>query len=270
MGGTFRADLAAYLDDETIDRAVDRDRPMERVRRHDGRSRYSAFCDPSGGRHDAFAICVGHREGTGNAARFVADVVRARRPPFDPQEVVREYCALLKEFGLKAVRGDRYAAEWVVAAFQAHGVAYTSAEKTKSDLYLEALPLFTRGLVSIRSSAADPRASPAGETDPSRRPRHRRPSAARKRRPRQRALRMRGAREDAGDLGPPASDWAFPKDESISWRQSEINRTSCRAAGIARCCDADSGEKETEPMTRSGGWPMPTTKAGLYYSHGVM
>jgi Transposase IS66 family len=30
-----------------------------------------------------------------------------------------------------------------------HGITYTPAEKSKSDLYLEALPLFTRGLISI-------------------------------------------------------------------------------------------------------------------------
>ncbi len=35
------------LDEETIDRAIDLDRPLELVRRHDGRSRYRAFVDPS-------------------------------------------------------------------------------------------------------------------------------------------------------------------------------------------------------------------------------
>jgi hypothetical protein len=77
--GTFRSDLAAFLSDELIDRAIDYDRPLENVRRHDGRSRYRAFVDPSGGRHDAFTLCIGHKDGRGEGARFIADVIR--RPP---------------------------------------------------------------------------------------------------------------------------------------------------------------------------------------------
>ena len=123
------------------------------MRRHDGKSRYRAFVDPSGGRHDAFALCVGHSIGYGQEKTFTCDVIRARRPPFDPREVVAEYAALLKEFGLSSVTGDRYSAEWVASAFEEHGVTYEPAEKSKSDLYLEALPLFTRGAISIPNYA---------------------------------------------------------------------------------------------------------------------
>jgi hypothetical protein len=146
---TFRSDLSAFLDDATIDAAIDHNRPLELVRRHDGQRRYRAFVDPSGGRHDAFTICIGHREGYGGGTRFVADVVRARRPPFDPQQVVGEYCALLKQFGLSSVVGDRYSAEWVASSFGTNNIRYEPSEKSKSDLYLEALPFFTRGLISI-------------------------------------------------------------------------------------------------------------------------
>ena len=45
--------------------------------------------------------------------------------------------------------GDRYAAEWVVSAFGEHGITYAPSDKSKSELYLEALPLFTRGAISI-------------------------------------------------------------------------------------------------------------------------
>jgi hypothetical protein len=150
---TFRSDLAAFLDEETTDRAIDFDRPLERVRSHDGKSRYRAFVDPSGGRHDAFSICIGHSLGHGQQKTFTCDVIRARRPPFDPREVVAEYSSLLKEFGLSSVSGDRYSAEWVTSAFGEHGITYTAAEKSKSDLYLESLPLFTRGAISIPNYA---------------------------------------------------------------------------------------------------------------------
>jgi len=106
---------------------------------------YSAFCDPSGGRHDAFSICVGSLRDE----HFTADVIRARRPPFDPHDVVEEFSQLLRDYGLSSVRGDAYSGEWIVTAFEEHGITYTPAEKSKSDWYLEALPLFTRGLISI-------------------------------------------------------------------------------------------------------------------------
>jgi hypothetical protein len=58
---TWRADLAAFLDEATVDAAIDYGRPLELPPRAD--HSYFAFCDPSGGRHDAFTICIGHEEG---------------------------------------------------------------------------------------------------------------------------------------------------------------------------------------------------------------
>jgi hypothetical protein len=144
---TFRSDLAAFFDEPTIEAAIDRDRPLELPPRTN--HRYVAFCDPSGGRHDAFTICIGHRNGYGADACFVVDVVRGTRPPFDPHEVVKDFAALCREYKITEVRGDRYSAEWVVTAFRQAGVNYKPADKNKSELYLEALPLFTRGAVSI-------------------------------------------------------------------------------------------------------------------------
>jgi hypothetical protein len=37
----------------------------------------------------------------------------------------------------------------VVSAFGEHGITYAPSDKSKSELYLEALPLFTRGAISI-------------------------------------------------------------------------------------------------------------------------
>jgi Terminase large subunit, ATPase domain len=138
----FRSDLAAFFDEATIEAAVDRDRPLELPPRA---HQYSAFVDPSGGRHDAFTICIGHDEGES----FVADVVRGTKPPFDPQEVVKSYAALLKDYGITEVTGDGYSESWVETAFQDVGIAYQRSELKKSQLYLEALPLFMRGAVSI-------------------------------------------------------------------------------------------------------------------------
>lgn len=140
----FRTDLASFLDDAAIECAVDHSRPSELPPR--ASVRYFGFVDPSGGRHDAYTLCIGHRQGDG----FVADVVRGTRPPFDPVQVTSNYAAVLKEYGgLTSVVGDNYSAEWAVSAFKDQGIKYVRSEHPKSQLYLECLPLFTRGLISI-------------------------------------------------------------------------------------------------------------------------
>jgi hypothetical protein len=143
-GGGFRADIAAFLDDQTIDAAIDNSRPLELPPLP--KIRYRAFCDASGGRHDAFTLCIAHMEKEG---QFVCDVVRGKSAPFDPQSVVSEYATLLKDYGIKQVRGDNYAAAWVETAWQDNGIAFERAEISKSQIYLETLPIFTRGLASI-------------------------------------------------------------------------------------------------------------------------
>jgi hypothetical protein len=141
--GGFRSDIASFLGDGAIEAAIDHGRPLELPPRPN--FRYAAFVDPSGGRHDAFTLCIGHMEGE----RLIADVVRGRAPPFDPQAVVHEYAALVKSYGIRELSGDNYSASWVETAFREAGITYKRSELAKSALYLEALPLFTRGAISL-------------------------------------------------------------------------------------------------------------------------
>jgi hypothetical protein len=141
--GMFRADIAQFLDDASIDAAIDRDRPLELPRR--AGVDYRAFADASAGRHDAFTLCIGHQEGDS----FVADVIRGRRPPFDPPKLAAEYAVLAREYGCGEITGDAYAGEWVAGAFRDARIEYRRAKLPKSGLYLEALPHFMRGAVSI-------------------------------------------------------------------------------------------------------------------------
>jgi hypothetical protein len=139
----FRSDLSAFQDDATIDRAIDYDRPLELPPRKD--VAFHAACDSSGGRHDAFSICIGSKQGD----RYVCDAIRGAHPPFDPQAVVAEFAALLKDYGIDRIVGDNYSAAWNETAWTENGIKYEKAELNKSALYLEALPLFMRGAVSI-------------------------------------------------------------------------------------------------------------------------
>jgi hypothetical protein len=159
----FRSDLSQFLDDDTIDAAIDHGRPLELPPR--AGLQYFAFVDASAGRHDAFCIGIVHGEAvdvgvddatsgrfTSDAVvvkRLVADVIRGRRPPFDPATVAKEFAALARDFGIDRVVGDQYAGQWVASAFKDAGCEYQAAPMPKSGLYLEGLPLFMRGLVSI-------------------------------------------------------------------------------------------------------------------------
>lgn len=141
--GQFRSDLAQFLDDQSIDDAIDMSRPLELPPREG--IVYQVFIDASGGRHDRFCIGILHREGE----RIIADVIRGRSPPLDPASVAVEYAALAKEYGVRKVVGDSYSANWVSAAFNAAGVEYVRSELPKSGLYIEGLPAFSRGVISI-------------------------------------------------------------------------------------------------------------------------
>jgi len=141
-GSEFRRDVAAFIDVEAVRACTPPDRrelpPAAGVR-------YSAFTDPSGGSSDSFALAIAHAEG----ARAVLDVVRERRPPFSPDDVVAEFAALLKTYRLAEVTGDHYAGIWPSAAFAKCGIQYTTSEKTKSAIYRELLPLVNAGRVEL-------------------------------------------------------------------------------------------------------------------------
>jgi len=137
----FRPDIAAFLDDELIDRAIVPGRRELPAAGHG----YFAFVDPSGGRHDAMVLCIAHREGE----RVIQDLISYEKPPFVPDDVVSSFCESLARFGLSSVTGDRYAAEWVSASFAQHGISYHAVTKDKSALYVESLPLFTTNRVDL-------------------------------------------------------------------------------------------------------------------------
>jgi hypothetical protein len=141
--GGFRADISAFLDDQTIERAIDYSRPMELPPQSN--IRYSAFTDVSGGRHDAFTLAIGHKD----KQSWIADVIRGRHPPFDPENVVLEYVTLLREYRITSLIGDNYSGAWAETAFKKSGIKYIRSEQPKSKLYLESLPLWMRNAILI-------------------------------------------------------------------------------------------------------------------------
>jgi hypothetical protein len=138
----FRTDVESFVSREVVEAGVIPDRcelaPVNGTH-------YVAFVDPSGGSADSMTLAVAHRE----KEQGVLDVVRERKPPFSPDDVVQEFAGMLKSYGLHRVAGDRYAGEWPRERFLAHGIKYEPSERTKSQIYQETLPLLNSGRVEL-------------------------------------------------------------------------------------------------------------------------
>jgi hypothetical protein len=133
-GAEFRSDLESYLSLEALEAVMVQGRlelpPVHPVP-------YKAFVDPSGGRRDAATLAIAHLD----KGRVILDVARAWKAPHDPAQVVGEMAGVLKLYGVHQVVGDRYAGEWPRQEFSKHRVTYQTADKDKSSLYLDFLPL---------------------------------------------------------------------------------------------------------------------------------
>jgi hypothetical protein len=140
----FRSDIEGFVSREAVTACV-----SQGVREYPptGGIRYWAFVDPSGGSSDSMTLAIGHRERTGDVV--VIDAIREIKPPFSPEAVVREFALLLKGYGIGRVVGDKYAGEWPREQFRKHGLAYETSEHTKSDLYLNLLPLINSTRIDL-------------------------------------------------------------------------------------------------------------------------
>lgn len=139
----FRADLESLFSRSALDAVVVRGR--FELPKAQGVA-YVGFVDPSGGSADSFTLAIAHRDPTG---RPVLDLVRETRPPFSPEAVCQQYAADLKRYGCSAVYSDNYAAEWPRERFQRAGIFVTPSPLTRSELYLELLPMLNSGGIEL-------------------------------------------------------------------------------------------------------------------------
>lgn len=126
----FRDDIETFLSPETV--AACAVIPGEMAPMPD--VVYHAFCDPSGGRADAFTLEIGHQDY--ETRKLSVDLLRGWTPPFNPDDVVAEITEILSKYRMNRIAGDHYAANWVASAFDKNRINYVTCEKAKSDLYL--------------------------------------------------------------------------------------------------------------------------------------
>lgn len=153
-GGLFRADLAAALDPAWIDAAtcsgVFERAPVASL--PEGRHpEYMFFTDPAGGadQGDSWSTTGVYVEGD----NLVQAATLELRPPFSTAEAARQTADFIKRYGTRRVAGDHYAGNWPRDALAQHGIAYHESELTKSQIYLETIPLFSAGRVKLLDHA---------------------------------------------------------------------------------------------------------------------
>jgi hypothetical protein len=138
----FRQDVEAFVSREVVESAII---PGRFELPPSNGTAYFAFVDPSGGSSDSMTLAIAHSDN----GRAVLDVIRERRSPFSPDDVVAEFSATLKAYHIAIVHGDHYAGLWPRERFQIHGVTYEVSDKTKSTIYLELLPLLNARRVEL-------------------------------------------------------------------------------------------------------------------------
>lgn len=141
-GALFRTDLQAFVDRETVEVCVE---TGVHERLHDRQWGYVAFVDPSGGAQDSMTLAIAHKEGK----TALLDVLREVKPPFSPEQVVQEFSDLLKKYRLTKVYGDRYGGEWPREQFRNNGINYEIARKSRSDIYVDVLPLINSTSINL-------------------------------------------------------------------------------------------------------------------------
>ena len=110
---------------------------------------YRAFVDAAGGGPDSYTISIGHKQGD----VYIIDVVRGTSGKFDPQSVTEEYAKLCRQYRIRSVIGDNYARDWIAGAWRKLEFEYIRSSRPKGAIYLESLPVFTRGLARLPNYA---------------------------------------------------------------------------------------------------------------------
>jgi hypothetical protein len=140
----WRADIESFLSFESIQACVVPDRienpPVFGVE-------YTAFIDPSFGGQDSFTLAIAHAEAEGRVK--ILDLVRERKPGFEPEEVVAEFAQIILAYRCLEVTSDRFSRDWIKNAFESRGIQVRFSHRSSSEIYLDFMPLVTSRAIEL-------------------------------------------------------------------------------------------------------------------------
>jgi hypothetical protein len=90
-------------------------------------------------------LAITHKEGDTE----VLDLIRERKPPFSPEALVEEFASTILKYRCSRCYGDHCGGNWPAEQFMKAGVHLEPSEKTKSDIYLDLLPLINSKAVRL-------------------------------------------------------------------------------------------------------------------------
>jgi hypothetical protein len=80
---------------------------------------------------------------------YVLDFVREVQPPFESNAVAADFAKIMRSYGISRCVTDRFSYGWVEPVFREHGIFLEYSQKTKSEIYLAALPLLGSGSIRL-------------------------------------------------------------------------------------------------------------------------
>jgi hypothetical protein len=144
-GANFRTDVESFISREAVEAVTITDRIELAPAKS---NRYVGFVDAAGGSgQDAMTMSIAHMDTKSNVA--IVDAVRCVKPPFSPEQVVIEFCTLLKSYRITRVIGDAYSGGFIRELFGKRGIHYQVSTKDKSAIYGELLPLINSQRVEL-------------------------------------------------------------------------------------------------------------------------
>ena len=145
-GADFRAGMSNFIARNIVDACVVEGRHELPYRPE---RPYLAFLDPNSGGADSMTLSICHAEGD----RFIEDVTRERKSPFNTDEVCKEFADLIKAYGLAQAFADNHALAWVRDRFAVNTVDVTFFPLPKSKIYLTLLPMMNSRRVELLDEA---------------------------------------------------------------------------------------------------------------------
>ena len=142
-GAQFRSDIEAFITREMVDACTRGNPLMIPPQRPHVVRQYVGFVDVAGGGADEYTLAIAHREGD----LIITDAVFAERG--NPAAITARYAAILKEYRIANLMGDRYAAEWPRQEYRQHKINMEPSPLTRSELFLELLPMLQTGRVEL-------------------------------------------------------------------------------------------------------------------------